>query len=102
MPQDVSGVVVAVRAQRLIDRRIGVLVLASAAQGPPMLADAAVPSRAAPSPLRTAGTVHRAERGSGQSDEQPGVVLDIARDALAPQQAGANQVEGVARVRVSE
>jgi hypothetical protein len=100
MPQDVSGVVVAVAAQRLSHGGILVGMLLTTADRPPVFAGSAISSRTAHIPVRAASTVHWTERGSSEGDEEPGVMPDAVRDALAAEEAGADEVEGVACVEV--
>ncbi len=92
VPQDVAGVVIAVGAQRLPDQRFRVRV------GPAAAVPAAVLAAPAPDPVALAGSVDRAEGGRGQGDEEPRVRPDRFGDALAADEAGADQVEGVSAV----
>lgn len=91
VPQDVSGVVVAVGAQWLADAR-GVRGMDGAApEGPPVLAGSADAAGTAVFP----GPVDGAEGRGGQGDEEPGPMADCLGDVLAAQQARADEVEGV-------
>src|SRR5690606_1101948 len=88
LPQHVANVVVALGVDGLAEQRVSVVVVpAATARHFPA---------AAGSPV-----VHRPERGSGQCDEQPGLVGHGDGDVLgAAGQPGAQQVEGVGRVAV--
>lgn len=97
MPQDVTGVVVAIGAQWLTDERIGISMSGSAADGPPMFAMPGIAAGAAT--FRPSGdVVHGAEAGSGEGDEEPRVCANIGRHGLAADEPGAHQVEGVSRM----
>ncbi len=92
VPQDMPGVVVAVGAERLSDERVRVRVESAAA------VPTAVFAAPATGPVALPRTVDRTEGRGGQGDEQPRVRPNRVGDALAPGEAGADQVEGVAAV----
>jgi hypothetical protein len=94
VPEDVGRVVVAVGAEGLADEGIVRVMDGAAAEGPTVLAPPAVATRAAALP----GAMHGPERWGGESDEEPGSVADRCRDVLAAEEAGADEVVGVARV----
>lgn len=95
VPEGVAGVVVAGRAERLADSR-GVLgVDGAAAEGTSVFAGGAVTAGAADVPC----PVDRSEGRSGERDEEPGAVADCIGDALAAEQARADEVVSVSGVK---
>lgn len=85
------GVVVAVDAQRLSDRRIIRRMDDAAPEGTAVFAPPAVAARSAQLP----GAVNRPEGGRGEGDEEPGAVADCGGDVLAAEEARADEVVGV-------
>jgi hypothetical protein len=94
VPEDVFGVVVAVRAEVLADDRGFRAMSGAAAEGTAVFAGPAVAAGAAAVP----DTVDRAEGRGGQGDEEPGTAADRQGDVLAADQARADEVERVACV----
>jgi hypothetical protein len=96
LPHDVAGVVVAVRAQRLAQPRV-VLVVALAAPGRTAVRAQRLVATSPAGPLG-AQPVHSTERRGGQGGERPRVVGHRLRDALAAGQPAHDHVPGVALV----
>src|SRR6185437_9069149 len=110
VPHDVGGVVVAVRADRLPQDDIARAVAGKADTGSAVGADAAVAARM--TGVRAAGAVvtvgagvltddagvDGAEGGGGEGGEDGRVGGDVLGDALAANQAGADELVGVAAV----
>lgn len=92
MPENMGRVVVAVGAEGLADDGSLRVMDRSAAERTAVPADTPAPSRMA---AVVSGTVDRAEGRRGQRDEEPGPMADGGGNALAADQARADEVVGV-------
>src|SRR6266498_450844 len=97
VPDDRGLVVEAVRADRLAKARVVGLVAAPAPGRAPVRASCARASRMArpDGPAALAATVDRPERRRGKGDEQPRMLGDAGRDALAAAQARGDQMPSI-------
>jgi hypothetical protein len=95
VPQHVARVVVALGAQRSSDGGIVRAVHGAAAKGAAVFAHPTV----AAGPALLSGPVHGAEGRGGQGHEEPRAVPDRGGDVLAAEEACANEVKGVARMK---
>jgi hypothetical protein len=96
LPDHVSGVVVAVRAERGPEPVVVLVVAGVAPQRPPVRAEGLV--AAGPAGSLVAEPVDRSERGGGEGGERARVLGDRGGDALAAGQAGGDQLPGIALV----
>jgi hypothetical protein len=102
IPDDLSGVVVAVQAERLPEQRVPILMPEVAAQGAAVgagLGKATGPAGAGVAVRSSAGGVHGPEGRGGGGDEHTRVPCDRRGHALAADEPGLDQLVGVRPVQ---
>ena len=101
VPDDCAVVVVAVRAQRLAQAGVGLVVAVGAGQGPAVRAEGPLAAGAAALDLPVWADdpgVNGAEGGGGEGGEHARMDRHRLRDALAAREPGADQLVGVGPV----